>query len=121
MENKENVKDMEINPQLAKYKLETMYQVYSSNVYTFASRNHIDLPQRIVTCYNSSLLEENKDELDQIFHDVNVEKIKRYDQGKIKISEKVRKRYGISGCLLSQPIPIPMSKPELKRSPSMLF
>lgn len=121
MENKENVKNMEINPQLAKNKLETMYQVYSSNVYTFASRNHIDLPPRIVPSYNSCLLEENKDELDQMFLDVNEEKIKRYDQGKIKISETVRNRYGISGCLLSEPIPIPMSKPELKRSPSMLF
>lgn len=121
MENKENVNNMEMYPQIAKNKIETMNHVYSSNVYTFASRNQIDLPPRIVPSYNSYLLDENKDELDQIFHDVNVEKIQRYDQEKIKISEKVRKRYGISGCFLSEPIPIPMSKPELKRSPSMLF
>ena len=84
MENKENVNNMEMYPQIAKYKIETMNQVYSSNVYTFASRNHIDLPPRIVPSYNSCLLEENKDELDQIFT--------------LKISETVRKRYGISGC-----------------------
>ncbi len=122
MSNKENGVNMEIVPDVAKYKMETMNQVYSSNVYTFASRNQIDLPPRIiVSILNSCLPEEYKDELDEIFHDVNVEKISKYERGKIKISDKVRKRYGISGCLLSDPIPIPISKPELNRSPSMIF
>ncbi len=122
MSNKENVmNNLEIVPDVAKYSLETMNKVYSSNVYTFASRYQLKLPPRIVPRLNSCLLEEDKDELDEIFHDVNVEKIAKYELGKIKISDKVRKIYGISGCLLSEPIPIPMKKPQLIRSPSMLF
>jgi|TARA_B110000285_G_C14619643_1_gene378541 hypothetical protein len=124
MDNKENTVIFENNARM--YLSYPLKLVYSSNVYTFASRNQLQLPERnLIKKVNSCSSDDDEDELDGIFYDVNLEyaedeKVKdnRSCGGGIVITEKLKRKYGITGCFLSAPIPI--KSPDL-RSKTMLF
>ena len=127
MENKENNPIQEINVSDLRnlnYVSEVKKRGYSSHVYTFASRNQIELPEkpiklRLSSLNSSSSSNEEHDELSQIFYDDVDERLRRAKE----IANKIKRNYGISGCLLTEPIPIPIPirKPELRRSPSLIF
>ena len=125
MDNKENTVIFENNARM--YLSYPLKLVYSSNVYTFASRNQLQLPERnLIKKVNSCSSDNDEDELDGIFYDVNLEyaedeKVKDNRScggGGIVITEKLKRKYGITGCFLSAPIPI--KSPDL-RSKTMLF
>ena len=135
MDNKENNHLQELQLPLAtseQIKRETMRMAYNSGVYTFASRNSIELPERVG--YGNkpfSMNMEDNDELNGIFRDVNSDdyitgtpSLRR--QGSSTYIRKKRttvdytRRNGISGHLLSKPIPIPKGG-VLTRQPSMIF
>ena len=131
MENKENnhIQELQFPPSTSEQiKRETMRMVYNSGVYTFASRNSIELPERVG--YGNkpcSINMEENDELTGIFREENIigmPSLKR--QGRSSNVRKKRstvdctRRYGISGRLLTKPIPIPTGG-VLTRQPSMIF
>ena len=135
MENKENNHLLQFPPATSEQiKRETMRMVYNSVVYTFASRNRIELPERVVGYGNkpcSIKMEDNDDELNGIFRDVNCDNIigkpslKRQGRS-TNVRKKVStvdytRRYGIAGHILSKPIPIPSGGELLTSQPSMNF
>ena len=135
MDNKENnhLQELQLPPATSEQiKRETMRMAYNSGVYTFASRNSIELPERVG--YGNkpfSMNMEDKDELNGIFRDVNSDdyitgtpSLRR--QGSSTYIRKKRttvdytRRNGISGNHLAKPIPIPKGG-VLTRQPSMIF
>lgn len=136
MENKENnhLQELQLPPATSEQiKRETMRMAYNSGVYTFASRNSIELPER-VGYGNKSILSymEDDDDLNGIFRDVNCDNniigkpsLKRLGRSapirKKRSSVDLTRRYGLSGYHLSQPIPIPSGGGVLTRQPSMIF
>lgn len=129
MDNKENNPIQEINVSYLmsdnNYISEVKKRVYSSNVYTFASKNRIKLPEkpekfRLSNQGTSSSSDDDEEEEDgllisSVFCDIADESLKRANE----VAENLKRKYGINGCLLSAPIPI--RQPELKRSPSFIF
>lgn len=132
MENKENNPIQEIDASELivsewNHILGVKKRVYSSNVYTFASKNRIQLPEKPEkiklskhdTSSSSSSNDEEEDEdtllIKSVFYDVADESLIRANE----IAQKLKREYGINGCLLSAPIPI--RQPTLKRSPSFIF
>lgn len=137
MENKENNQNVEFVPPVVQ--VSTYGKAYSSNVYTFASRNKVELPVKIIRVNKSSSSSqstEDDDELNGIFYDVEEEK-EDYKLPELKrngsvlnlhrteyvqrgfISESTKRKYGITGGLLTVPIPIPSR--ESTRRPSLIF
>tara|TARA_B100000900_G_C20337126_1_gene616645 strand:- start:111 stop:521 length:411 start_codon:yes stop_codon:yes gene_type:complete len=136
MENKENNQNLEFVPPVVQ--ISSYGKAYSSNVYTFASRNKVELPVKIITVKKSSSSSqstEDDDELNGIFYDVEEKKDFKLPELKRNgsvlnlhqneyvqrgfISESTKRKYGITGSLLTVPIPIPSR--ELTRRPSLIF
>ena len=138
MSNKENnpIQEIYLPPATSEtIKKETMKMAYNSGAYTFASRNCIELPERVGYAKNSGILNKEDDEyMNGIFRDVNGEEIigkpslesltKKSGRNTYTrtngINADMTRRYGLSGYLLSKPIPI-QTGGGLKRQTSMIF
>ena len=128
MENKENFPIQKNNlPHASNSYMYTVKLVYCSNVYTFASRNHITLPERRSPKTQYLCISQcEEDDYEGIFYDVDpslTKNNKRISNNEIIneiINEKTKKQYGITDCLLADPFSIHTSS-EVKTCQSMIF